>query len=302
MILICLMSKFLYQLLDIEFWEYAPNVFPVLRKDFDLSDICIVSEKYTVNQMNLIQKNIVQHFQNLGYKCSVMNPLYPDKGFTVMSVDLYRLHDFNFIHKQYVIKLIKSQILDEIIRLMNEHEQRLNYMFKNGNANLSQKINKNGIFIASDVILRDIEMKLIKVLPYALDEVIHHIINHGANRLVFINALRWAYKDNHIKDLLFDILLQSNVADELNLVLLQFIAMVKVGGLSKLHLEKLKKLLLNKTLKFPNSIVRNKTLSILSILDNLKIKDKSTIDFITLISKTKQLNCSCPANEIIKAL
>jgi len=226
---------------------------------------------------------------------SLLNPFYPDLNYTVISCDLIESSLNNYISPKYNNESSLSFLELEINKLLTKYHSRRNYIF-NTNGDI-RRFQKNGILFSSDEKLNILEMKINDISVNNFDKMCHTIIENGSQ--IFLEALQWHPKNDKMLTLLF-LILKNGDEKSSNICLLQFIPIVKNLDIDKKKL--LANILVNDVLIRPSSLLRNKSLSLLSELIPYIEINKSFLDFCKTIAKSKQFNCSYPAEEIFYKL
>ena len=112
--------------------------------------------------------------------------------------------------------------------------------------------------------------------------------------------MQWAKKNTNIINFLLNRLDRVNKNEkETNIILLQFIPIIET--LSNDQKKKLFDIIISNILPYPSSILRNKALTIISLLPpDLIFLNKQYLGLVRRISTTKQLNSSYPAKKILE--
>jgi hypothetical protein len=157
----------------------------------------------------------------------------------------------------------------------------------------------NGVVYSEDKELHAIELMITKIANDNKNTIMASLKEYESIKL--LQSLQWMKRSPRINSLFF-FKLEKGSIDEKNLVLFIFIQEHLKRNFPK---KKLFAALVKTILKNPSSAVRNKALSILSedekFPDMIK-NNQEFIDFVKIVSKTRQKNCSYPAKEILKTL
>ena len=284
-----------YKLIDIEIWLYDFKNFPTLMPIKNYKNG--INKKYTANEFKTLENDLKKKIKADGYEVQeIMNPLYFDSKSTVINFDIIKsLKIKKIVSKTIISKKIKS-ILKSMKSLFTEHQKRLDYIFETGKGSLKM-IRKNGCLLSEDEILNKFEQKIAQITEKHIDKILKFLKNNHSPLL--LQALQWLPKKYKTINFLID-KLNSGKKNEINFILRQFIPLT--SNFSKFQKHKILKIIENKILIITSSQVRNKALCVLMNIINEVSLSKKTINFIKKVSQTKQLNCSYPANKIIRAL
>lgn len=283
-----------YMLEDIEFWFYDFKKFPVLLSFPKKKNI--IGKNFFVSDYQKIEQNLIKNINNLCYKVAeVMNPFYIDLKKTVISIDIIKNSKKNYLERE-----VKNIPNNKFYRTLNDnltkHNERLDLIFKTGKGSLKMK-KENGIFLSEDKYLQEVERKINQICQKNIKEILNFLENFYSPEL--LRAFQWVVKDKYILNFLIK-KLKTSETKEINLILRQIIPLSK--NLSLPEKKKIYKIIEERIFFLPSSSVRNKTLCILNdFISEIKISSP-IIDFIKIISHTKQLNCSYPAKTLLKAL
>ena len=287
-----------YKLIDVEIWLYDFKNFPILLPIKKYKNG--INKRYTVNEFKRMESNLKKKIEADGYRTQeIMNPLYFDSKNTVISFDVVKnlkIEKTKKIAKKIIPRKEIKSILKSMKNLFTEHQKRLAFIFKTGKGSLKM-IRKNGYFLSEDETLNMLEQKIAQIAEKHIDEILKFLKNNHSQLL--LQALQWLPKKYKTINFLID-KLNNSEKNEINFILRQFIPLM--ANFSKSQKHKISKIIENKILILPSSQIRNKALCILISIINEVSLSKKTINFIKKISQTKQLNCSYPANKIIRAL
>ena len=146
-----------YILKDIELWNYNGMFPPKLLNNKLTSQY--IGKQYTIKEFKSLIHNLYQKLYSEGwYIHSTMNPLYPDKGYTVISIDLSKNIITNTIKKE---SMRKSNI-DSLDFNIEKHLKLSNKLFEKANANISYK-KLNNILYSQNAQLYALEKKNTKI-------------------------------------------------------------------------------------------------------------------------------------------
>jgi len=225
-----------------------------------------------------------------------MNPYYPDKGFTVISIDVSKK---DFPHTKRTTKKKSTTHNKELVNLVKKHEKMSRKVLQTPNANIQYK-RINGVLYSADNSLHCLEKKIRKTIHYLINSSTTSKLENNIPSFPELYACRWADKNNTTINYLLK-LLQSGTEEEINIILLQLIPLV--NKLSSTQKNRLFEILTSEILISPSSILRNKTLSILSLMPiHIKMLKPEHIKLIQVVAKTKQLNSNFPAKQILNEL
>ena len=282
-----------YLLKDIELWSYNGSSLPKMEK-INQAIQNYLNKKYTTEEFTYIIKKIILNLENNNWLvCSTMNPYYPDKGFTVISIDITK--NYTLLKKQnsIVYTLNHNKKLELLI---DKHEKLSEELFTKPNRNINYT-KKNSILFSEDINLRKIELQIQKIAKKNYNRIIKKL-NTNLNVYIELYALRWIEKNSPLVEL-FLIKLKNGSEQEKNIILLQIIPMV--DKLSTEEKNKLFTILTSNILKFPSSTLRNKSLALLSLMPaQALLLKKEYLNLIKKIAVSQQLNSNYPAKQILK--
>ena len=283
-----------YTLKDIELWNYNGISLPQKVKN-DSFIVKYINKKYTQNEFTSLIKDINKKLEKEGWHVySIMNPLYPDKGFTVISIDLSKNRILNIVKEKNSILKPKK---DKLNLLVKKHQNLFKKLFENPNTNIGYK-KINDILYSQNIKLYNIEKKISKLISRSCKTITQN--NNTAITFDELYAIQWIKKDTKLIEFLLKKLTVGN-EEEKNIILLQFIPLINT--LSNNYKRKLFNILLSNILLYPSSMLRNKALTIISLMPpELILLQKDQLKLIKMIAKTKQLNSNYPAKKILEIL
>ncbi len=287
-------SPLYYKLQDIEFWQHCASGYPE-KVEFDFTGGLSIGKSYTTTQFAQAEKDITAHFAQKNIAIAIMNPLYQIDSVaqTVITIDI--LSDFQAIIKPKSSQLKLPTKFAQIDKLLAEHELRTTEVFTNG-GDVSMHC-KDGVFVSGDIKLRKFETEI--AAQISTSEVKSEIIQLlKSGNIPATESFQWICKDIFEITVLIEALGNSQTALHQNLILRQLIPLIdKLTTKQKEHLIATT----SELLRTSTPIIRNKSLSILYKMppNILRKLNPDCQKFIAQIAKTRQLNCSYPAGEII---
>ncbi|MFW0862209.1 MAG: hypothetical protein ACKKL6_01350 [Candidatus Komeilibacteria bacterium] len=276
-----------YLLKNIELWEYDGQNLPKLFKNTLLVDQYI-SKKYSVTEFDNLLNNIRDQLNKDDWQVlATMNPLYPDKGFTVISIDISKDPQDPNKHQT----LSKSA---KINTLVERHKKLSSELFEKNSSNIQYSI-INNILYSQDKKLKSIENKIHELVT---DKNYNPYLESNNISYNDLYAMQWATKNNKLLNTIISVLNGKNEHNK-NIVLLMLIPIMQ--KLETKMQSKILNILTTKTLYLPCSAVRNKALSLMSLLPNhLLLLNEDLIKLINTIAESDQLNSSYPAKKILQ--
>ena len=278
-----------YILKNIELWDYNGKDFPSLIQGNSFI-IKHINKKYTVKEFEVLLSYIYNELEKDGWHIlATMNPLYPDLGFTVLSIDISK----NLISTQENKTNSNNPRLNVLVE---KHKSLSKKLFSQKLPNIKHQTIKK-ILYSQDNKLRSVEDEIHKFIlrnNYIFKLTINNISYND------LYAMRWANKNNKLLDIIISILNTKNERNK-NMALLILIPMIK--ELPTEMQNKIFNILISTTLRYPCSAVRNKALSLISLLPtNLLILDDKMMEFINIIANSDQVNSSFPSMKIMKKI
>jgi hypothetical protein len=287
-----------YLLHDIECFQHDAFEYPAQIKCPYNGDL-LVGKSYTADQYACAEERIREYFAKQGEVVEVMNPLYQfnNRAETVITIDiLLRNQEQNRIDLE---NQAYPEWFEQILGLIDKHERRKEEIFAFG-GDLSMERSGNAQF-SNDKLLQKLERHIqMNVLEGGRIDTLLRLVVEGDEKAT--KVLQWVPKDKSIIQRLIDSVTQTPSSFvQQNLILRQLIPCSNL--LSDDQAMRLV-VILDTLLRTAVPNVRNKILCILSELpaDSLGLLSKDCRMFVSSVAKTKQLNCSCPAWEILEKL
>ncbi|MFW0837961.1 MAG: hypothetical protein ACKKL5_03090 [Candidatus Komeilibacteria bacterium] len=282
-----------YTLKDIELWSYSGSSLPILENNPKIVGYYL-GNKYNTKEFRFIIKKIIHELEkNNWIVCSTMNPYYPDKGHTVINIDITKNPK---LLQMIGPKKQSSNQNNKLNSIIKKHEKLSELLFEKSNVNIKY-IKIDGMLFSQNRQLYKIEKKINQIM----EDTDNNLLNRdNENNYTYeeLYAMSWVKKDSILfKKLLKN--LTTGSEKEKNIILLQLIPLVT--NLPNTEKSKLFDILSSDILRYPSSTLRNKALAILSLLTNsLKLLNNEHLALLEIISKSSQINSSCPAKIILK--